>query len=123
MPSRKRQPRRYALANLIRDVRDGIAFNQHFTGDGWIIFRHACTLGCEVSSQSDSARLILWPRRSLAQDQESGRLATAMTDWSDEETDDPVHADRSNFYKVEKWLRHSAPERAIENTAKPPRSP
>ncbi len=28
-----------------------------------------------------------------------------MTDWSDEETDDPHYADRRNFYKVEKWCR------------------
>jgi hypothetical protein len=28
-----------------------------------------------------------------------------MSDWSDEETDDPVYADRRNFYKVEKWSR------------------
>jgi hypothetical protein len=28
-----------------------------------------------------------------------------MNDWSSEETDDPVHADRRNFYKVEKWSR------------------
>ena len=27
----------------------------------------------------------------------------AMNDWSDEETDDPLYADRRNFYKVEKW--------------------
>ena len=26
-------------------------------------------------------------------------------DWSAEETDDPLHADRRNFYKVEKWSR------------------
>jgi hypothetical protein len=26
-------------------------------------------------------------------------------DWSPEETDDPLHADRRNFYKVEKWSR------------------
>jgi len=25
-----------------------------------------------------------------------------MSDRSDEETDDPIHADRRNFYKVEK---------------------
>jgi hypothetical protein len=24
-------------------------------------------------------------------------------DWSAEETDDPLYADRRNFYKVEKW--------------------
>jgi hypothetical protein len=23
--------------------------------------------------------------------------------WSHEETDDPLHADRRNFYKVKKW--------------------
>jgi hypothetical protein len=28
-----------------------------------------------------------------------------MNDWSDEETDDPLYADRRNFYKVEKWSR------------------
>jgi hypothetical protein len=28
-----------------------------------------------------------------------------MPDWSDEQTDDPTHADRRNFYKVEKWSR------------------
>jgi hypothetical protein len=27
----------------------------------------------------------------------------AMTDWSDEETDDPLCADDRNFYKVELW--------------------
>jgi hypothetical protein len=25
--------------------------------------------------------------------------------WSHEETDDPLHADRHNFYKVEKWSK------------------
>ncbi len=28
-----------------------------------------------------------------------------MSNWSDEETDDPIYADRRNFYKVEKWSR------------------
>ena len=28
-----------------------------------------------------------------------------MSNWSDEETDDPTHADRRNFYKVEKWSK------------------
>jgi hypothetical protein len=26
-----------------------------------------------------------------------------MNNWSDEESDDPLYADRRNFYKVEKW--------------------
>jgi hypothetical protein len=33
------------------------------------------------------------------------RSAAAMSDWSDEETDNPVYADRRSFYKVEKWSR------------------
>jgi hypothetical protein len=28
-----------------------------------------------------------------------------MMDWPPEETDDPLYADRRNFYKVEKWSR------------------
>jgi hypothetical protein len=29
----------------------------------------------------------------------------SMMNWSPEETDDPLYADRRNFYKVEKWSR------------------
>jgi bifunctional non-homologous end joining protein LigD len=46
----RRQPierRKAVLANLLRDTRDGIAFNEHFEGDGRIVFEHACALGCE----------------------------------------------------------------------------
>ena len=32
---------------LLSGTDDGIAFNKHFDGDGEIIFRHACSLGCE----------------------------------------------------------------------------
>ena len=28
-----------------------------------------------------------------------------MSDWSDEQTDDPLYADLRNFYKVEAWSR------------------
>jgi ATP-dependent DNA ligase len=37
--------------------RDGIAFNRHFDGDGAIIFKQACALGCEgiVSKRLGSA--------------------------------------------------------------------
>ena len=49
--------RKDTLATLLRDVDDGIAFNKHFDGDGEIIFRHACSLGCEgiVSKRLGSA--------------------------------------------------------------------
>ena len=39
-----------------------------------------------------------------------------MSDWSDEATDDPLYADRRNFYKVEKW--HSGYDLAQLNAAR-----
>ena len=39
--------RKAMLADVLRDIRDGIAFNQHYEGDGAAIFQHACALGCE----------------------------------------------------------------------------
>ena len=44
---RSLEDRKAALADLLRGVRDGIAFNRHYEGDGAIIFKYACTLGCE----------------------------------------------------------------------------
>jgi hypothetical protein len=32
----------------------------------------------------------------------------AMSDWSNEETDEPLIADHRNFYKVEKWTKDGA---------------
>jgi bifunctional non-homologous end joining protein LigD len=40
------EARKDALAELLRTVRDGIAFNRHFAGDDAIIYKHACALGC-----------------------------------------------------------------------------
>jgi hypothetical protein len=31
-----------------------------------------------------------------------------MSNWSDEETDEPLIADHRNFYKVEKWTKDGA---------------
>ena len=39
--------RKHALTDLLPGPDDGIAFNKHFDGDGAIIFKHACALGCE----------------------------------------------------------------------------
>jgi bifunctional non-homologous end joining protein LigD len=58
--------REATLADLLRSVRDGLAFNQHFAGDGAIIFRHACALGCEsivskrLGSHYRSGRIDHW---------------------------------------------------------------
>jgi hypothetical protein len=35
------------LAGLLRLPHDGIALNEHFSGDGAIIYKHACALGCK----------------------------------------------------------------------------
>ena len=58
--------RKLTLAELLRGVPDGIAFNRHFTGDGAVIFKHACALGCEgivskrLGSHYRSGRVDLW---------------------------------------------------------------
>src|SRR4029077_18799038 len=51
------EDRKGTLADLLCDASDGIAFNKHFEGDGVVIFKHACTLGCEgiVSKRLGSA--------------------------------------------------------------------
>jgi bifunctional non-homologous end joining protein LigD len=49
--------RKHTLADLLHGTDDGIAFNKHLDGDGAIIFKHACALGCEgiVSKRLGSA--------------------------------------------------------------------
>jgi bifunctional non-homologous end joining protein LigD len=39
--------RKHRLARLLRSPPHGIALNEHFSGDGAIIFKHVCKLGCE----------------------------------------------------------------------------
>ena len=39
--------RKRTLEGLLRREHRGIAFNRHFDGDGAIIYKHACALGCE----------------------------------------------------------------------------
>jgi ATP-dependent DNA ligase len=41
------EERKGALATLLRRPRDGIALNEYYPGDGAIVYRHACSLGCE----------------------------------------------------------------------------
>jgi ATP-dependent DNA ligase len=46
----RREPiedRKRRLAGLLRLPHDGIALNEHFGGDGAMIYKHACALGCE----------------------------------------------------------------------------
>jgi bifunctional non-homologous end joining protein LigD len=39
--------RKRALAQVLGQKRDGIALNAYYDGDGRVIFKHACKLGCE----------------------------------------------------------------------------
>lgn len=41
------EERKAQLAKLIRVPRAGVVLNKHYEGDGEIVFRHACKLGCE----------------------------------------------------------------------------
>ena len=44
------------LPRLTNGQRAGIVFNTHFEGDGAIIYKHACQLGCEGMCRNGSAR-------------------------------------------------------------------
>jgi bifunctional non-homologous end joining protein LigD len=60
------EQRKHALANLLFRGSDGIIFNQHYQGDGAVIFEEACTLGCEgivskrLGSYYRSGRVAHW---------------------------------------------------------------
>jgi bifunctional non-homologous end joining protein LigD len=41
------EERKGTLAKLLTHPHEGIAFNQHYAGDGAIVFKNACALGCE----------------------------------------------------------------------------
>jgi bifunctional non-homologous end joining protein LigD len=46
----RREPievRKQALAKLLRGAHSSIVLNEHFEGDGAVIYKHACALGCE----------------------------------------------------------------------------
>jgi bifunctional non-homologous end joining protein LigD len=60
------EERKHTLANLLFQERDGIAFNRHYDGDGAMVFKQACALGCEgivskrVGSPYRSGRVSDW---------------------------------------------------------------
>ena len=41
------EQRKHKLARLVRTAHPGIVVNEHYDGDGEIVFQHACRLGCE----------------------------------------------------------------------------
>jgi bifunctional non-homologous end joining protein LigD len=55
----KREPlltRKATLLSLLKGASHGVLYNEHMEGDGAMIFRHACKLGCEgiVSKRANS---------------------------------------------------------------------
>jgi hypothetical protein len=72
------EQRKRTLAKLVRGPRPGMVLNEHYLGDGAIIFEQACKLGCE-GIVSKTARLAV-PLRSIdamGQGQESGSAGSA----------------------------------------------
>ena len=65
--------RKAMLADLLRDIRDGIAFNKHYEGDGASDFRARLRTRLRRNRlEAPRLALPLRPRQSLAQDQEPG---------------------------------------------------
>ena len=65
----RREPiedRKAALAKLLQRPIDGIAYNEHYGGDGGTIYKHACALGCEgivskrLGSPYRAGRVVSW---------------------------------------------------------------
>ena len=54
--------RKRTLEGLLRREHRGIAFNRHFDGDGAMIYKHACALGCEGIVSSGWATLSPGPQ-------------------------------------------------------------
>ena len=57
---------RNKLARLVRAPRPGIVLNEHYDGEGDIVFKYACKLGCEgivskrLGSPYRSGRSVHW---------------------------------------------------------------
>jgi bifunctional non-homologous end joining protein LigD len=60
------EDRKARLAELLRNICDGIALNAHYEAEGAIIYKHACALGCEgivskrIGSPYQSGRVNDW---------------------------------------------------------------
>jgi bifunctional non-homologous end joining protein LigD len=60
------EQRKHRLARLLRSAHHGIVLNEHFTGDGVIVFKHVRKLGCEgivskrIGSHYRSGRSTNW---------------------------------------------------------------
>jgi hypothetical protein len=67
------EERKAALAKLLRRSTYGIAFNEYCSGDGAIVYRHACALGSEGIVSKRLGHPIEVAARTLDKGQEPGR--------------------------------------------------
>ena len=80
------EQRKRTLARLLRRSHPGIALNEHFDGDGAIIFKHACALGCEgivskrLGSSYRSGRADCWVK--VKNPEAAAVRREAEEDWS-----------------------------------------
>jgi bifunctional non-homologous end joining protein LigD len=66
------EERKRILAKLLNHPPEGIVFNERYTGDGAIIFKQGCALGCEGIVSKRLLAVSLGPSRSLGESQKPG---------------------------------------------------
>jgi bifunctional non-homologous end joining protein LigD len=75
--------RKRTLAKLVRGRHRDIAVNEHYVGDGAIVYRHACKLGCDgivskrPGSPYRSGRVKHWLKSNIGSSQEPGGTGDA----------------------------------------------
>jgi bifunctional non-homologous end joining protein LigD len=78
--------RKRLLAKLVRGPHPGVVLNEHYEGDGEIVFKHACKLGCEgivskrLGSPYRSGRSLHWVK--VKNPQAPAVAREAEEDWS-----------------------------------------
>jgi ATP-dependent DNA ligase len=60
------EQRKAKLAKLVRGPHLGILLNEYYEGDGEIVFKHACKLGCEGIVSKRLRRNQEWSRHLIA---------------------------------------------------------
>jgi len=72
------EQRKRTLAELMGGPRPGIALNEHYVGDGEIVYQQACELGCEGIVSKRLGSPYRSGRSKMGQGQESGGPGSAV---------------------------------------------
>ena len=92
------EQRKRKLAKLVRGPHPGIVLNDHYDGDGEIVFAHPCKLGCEaivskrLGSPYRSSRLAHWKKSKSASGKAHGRRGLGFPALDQEPQADSSHA-------------------------------